>query len=93
MLLLRGLSIEAHSWPGAAQKSRRQGVIILQATVNADGFVDAVKVLRADDDGFGIPEAAQEAAMGYRFKPGTKAGVKIKTYATITVPYRFVFTR
>jgi TonB family protein len=84
---------QAVEWPGAAQKSRRQGVIILQATVNADGFVEAVKVLRADDEGFGIPQAAENAAMGYRFKPGTKAGINIKTYATITVPYRFVFTR
>jgi protein TonB len=80
-------------WTAAAQRSRRQGVIILQATVNADGLVDAVKVLRADDTGFGIPEAAVAAAKQYRFKPGMKDGVRIKTFATITQPYRFVFTR
>ena len=80
-------------WPAVAQKSRRHGVIILQATVNADGVVEEIKVLRADDDGFGIPQAARDAALNYRFKPGTKSGVKIKTYATITVPYRFVFKR
>lgn len=80
-------------WPVTAQRSRRQGVIIMQATVNADGLVDAVRVLRADDEGFGIPEAAMAAARGYRFKPGTKDGVRIKTYATITEPYRFVVTR
>jgi len=80
-------------WPTVAQRSRRQGVIILQATVNADGRVDDVKVLRADDKDFGIPEAAVAAAKKYRFKPGTKDGVRIKTYATITEPYRFVFTR
>jgi TonB family protein len=80
-------------WPPTALRSRRQGVIILQATVNADGLVDEVKVLRADDDGFGIPEAAIEAARKYRFKPGTKDGVRIKSYATITESYRFVVTR
>ena len=80
-------------WPPAALRSRRQGVIIMQATVNADGLVDEVKILRADDDGFGIPEAALAAAREYRFKPGTKDGVRIKTYATITEAYRFVVTR
>jgi TonB family protein len=80
-------------WPTAALRSRRQGVIIMQATVNADGLVDEVTVLRADDEGFGIPEAAMAAATKYRFKPGMKNGVRIKTYATITEPYRFVFVR
>jgi len=80
-------------WPPTALRSRQQGVIIIQATVNADGLVDEVKILRADDDGFGIPEAALAAAREYRFKPGTKDGVRIKTYATITEPYRFVVTR
>jgi TonB family protein len=83
----------AVEWPASAQRSRRQGVIIMQATVNADGLVDAVTILRADDEGFGIPEAAMAAARGYRFKPGIKNGVRIKTYATITEAYRFVFTR
>jgi TonB family protein len=80
-------------WPPTAQRSRRQGVIIMQATVNSDGLVDEVKILRADDDGFGIPEAAVAAAREYRFKPGTKNGVRIKTYASITEAYRFVVTR
>jgi len=80
-------------WPTVAQKSRRQGVIILQATVNADGRVEDVKVLRADDKDDGIPEAAIEAARKYHFKPGTKDGVRIKTYATITETYRFVYMR
>jgi TonB family protein len=83
----------AVEWPASAQRSRRQGVIIMQATVNADGLVDAVTILRADDEEFGIPEAAMAAAREYRFKPGTKNGVRIRTYATITEAYRFVFTR
>ncbi len=83
----------AVEWPASAQRSRRQGVIIMQATVNANGLVDEVKILRADDQGFGIAEAAVAAAREYRFKPGTKDGVRIRTYATITEPYRFALTR
>jgi TonB family protein len=77
-------------WPQAALRSRRNGVVIVQATVDATGKVVAVKVLRADHDGFGIPEAVLDAARNYRFKPGTKDGVPITTYATVTKVYRFV---
>jgi TonB family protein len=68
-------------------------VVIIQATVNADGEVERVRILRADEGSFGIPEAALEAARKYRFKPGFKDGVPITTYATVTVPYRFIIQR
>jgi TonB family protein len=81
---------EPVTWPAAAAMSGRRGVVIIRATVNADGLVEEVSVLRTDHDDLGIPQAASEAAMKYRFKPGTKDGVRIKTYATITKPYRFM---
>jgi TonB family protein len=77
-------------WPRSALHSRRNGVVIVQATVNAAGRVVDVKVLRADHEGFGIPQAVIDAARNYRFKPGTKDGVPITTYATVTKAYRFV---
>ncbi len=77
-------------WSRAALYSRRQGVVILQATVNASGVVEDLKLLRVDHDGFGIPQAVMDAVRKYRFKPATKDGVKVKTYVTVTKPYRFV---
>jgi TonB family protein len=77
-------------WPRAARFSRRQGVVILQATVNTHGLVENVTVLRADDEEFGITQAIVDAVMQYRFKPGTKNGVPVKTHATVTKAYRFV---
>ncbi len=77
-------------WPRAARFSRRQGVVIVQATVDADGLVESVTVLRADDKEFGIPQAVMDAVMRYRFKPGTKDGVGVKSHATVTKAYRFV---
>lgn len=78
------------AWSRSALYSRRKGVVIVQATVNADGLVEEVKVLRSDNDGFGIPQSVVEAVRKYRFKPGMKDGVKITTYATVTLPYHFV---
>jgi TonB family protein len=80
-------------WSQAAQRSRRRGIIIIQATVNGSGEVDEVRILRADESGFGIPEAALAAARGYRFKPALKNGTAVSTHATITVPYRFATIR
>lgn len=78
------------AWSRSALYSRRKGVVIVQATVNADGLVEEVKVLRSDSDGFGILQSVVEAVRKYRFKPGMKDGVKITTYATVTQPYHFV---
>jgi len=80
---------ETVKWPTAAKRARRHGVVIVQATVDASGHVESVKVLRADESGFGIPEAVTDAVKKYIFKPGTKDGVKIKTYATVTKRYAF----
>ncbi len=76
-------------WSRTAIHSRREGVVVVQATVNADGVVDDVKVLRADHEGFGIPQAVMDAVMKYRFKPGVKDGVPIKTHFSIVARYDF----
>ena len=80
------------AWSRVAHRSRVQGVVIIQVTVNSEGLVDDAKVLRTDHEKFGIPEAAIEAALGCRFKPATKGGVRVKSYATITEHYRFLLT-
>lgn len=80
---------EAVKWPTAAKRARRRGMVIVQATVDASGHVESVKVLRADETGFGIPEAVVDAVKKYLFKPGTKDGVKIRTHATVTKRYAF----
>ena len=78
------------TWPRAALHSQRRGVIILRATVNAKGAVEELEVLRADHEGFGIPQAVKDAVMKYRFKPASKDGVLVTTHVTVTKPYRFV---
>jgi len=83
------LKEEPVTWPRSALHSRRQGLVILQATVNAKGRVEEVKILRADHEGFGIPQAIIEAVRRYYFKPATKNGVAVKSYATVTKRYRF----
>jgi TonB family protein len=76
-------------WSRAAIHSRRQGVVVLQVTVNASGLADDVKILQADHEGFGIPQAVMDAVKKYHFKPGRKDGVLVKTYFSIVARYDF----
>ena len=77
------------TWSRAAILSRRKGVVVLQTTVNASGLVDDVKVLRADHEGFGIPQAVMDAVMKYRFKPASRDGMPVTTYYSIVAHYDF----
>jgi protein TonB len=76
-------------WPRLALRSRLEGLVILRATVDADGRVTGVTVLRADHENYGIPDAIAEAVRRYYFKPATKDGVAVTSYATVTKRYRF----
>jgi TonB family protein len=77
------------TWPRHALRSTLKGMVVVQVTVNATGGVDEAAILRADHTELGIPEAALEAAKGFRFKPGMKDGVAITTHAFITWRYDF----
>jgi TonB family protein len=76
-------------WSRAAIHSRREGAVVLLVTVNASGLVDDVKIMRADHQGFGIPQAVMDAVKKYHFKPGSKNGVSVKTNFSIVARYDF----
>jgi len=73
------------SFGRAAAIAKARGVVILSALVNHRGAVEDVKVLRPFATGkLGIDEACIEAARKYRFKPATKGGANVRTWATVT---------
>lgn len=77
------------SYPRAFAMSRQpySGMVILKALVNAKGLVEDVQVLRPfPGPKLGVDEACIEAVRQYRFKAATKGGIKVKTWATVTIP-------
>ncbi len=84
---------EKVEWSRAASRSNKKGMVIVQATVDADGKVESVSVLRADESGFDIPQSVIESVKKYRFKPATKNGIKVKSYATVTCRFNFRSSR
>jgi protein TonB len=71
-------------YPGIAQSARVQGVVIIEATIGANGRVTDAKVLRS------IPlldAAALEAVKQWEFSPTLLNGVPVPVIMTVTVNF------
>ena len=75
-------------YPPLAKMQRVEGIVVLQALISETGRVLEVKILRGVQANVGINEAAIEAVKRSSFSPATKDGVKVRTYKTMTIPFK-----
>jgi protein TonB len=71
-------------YPAIAQTARVQGVVILEAVLDAEGRVESVRVLRS------IPlldQAAVDAVQQWRFTPALLNGTPVPVVMTVTVDF------
>jgi TonB family protein len=71
-------------YPAVAQSARVQGVVIMEATIGANGKVQDARVLRS------IPlldQAALDAVRQWEFTPTVLNGVPVPVIMTVTVPF------
>ena len=71
-------------YPPIAQSARVQGVVIIEATIGADGSVQNARVLRS------IPlldQAALDAVKQWQFTPTLLNGVPVPVIMTVTVQF------
>lgn len=73
-------------YPEAARQLRRQGVVIVQATIDREGRVADVTLLR-DGVGFGAWEAVERAVSQWRYEPAVFQGRSVAVLMTITVTF------
>ena len=73
-------------YPPEAEKAGVQGNVVLKLTIDKDGNVTAADVLEPAGNGF--DEAAQAAALKFKFKPATKDGVPF----AVKIKYSYAFT-
>lgn len=74
----------APAYPAIAQSARIEGTVVLEATINAQGVVETVTVLRS------IPmldRAAVEAVRQWRYTPTRLNGQAIPVIMTVTVTF------
>ncbi len=67
-------------YPEEAKKNEIEGTVVLKVTIDEEGVVTDVKVLRGL--GFGLDEAAAAAMRKHKFKPAVKDGEKVGTTIT-----------
>ena len=71
-------------YPPIAQSARVQGVVIIEATIGADGRVKEAKVLRGQPL---LDQAALDAVKQWQFTPTLLNGVPVPVIMTVTVNF------
>jgi TonB family protein len=70
-----------------AMRAQIQGVVEVQAIVQADGRVGEVRVLRSLDKEFGLDDQAVTAVKAWIFKPGRKDGEAVPVLVNIELTF------
>jgi TonB family protein len=72
----------------AAREAGIQGIVAVEAIVNADGTVGEVRVVHSLDKQYGLDEAAVAAVKEWTFKPGrTKDGQAVPVLVDIELTF------
>lgn len=69
----------------AARIGQRQGVVIVQATIDRTGHVTDVRLIKGL--GLGLDDSAANAVQQWRFKPATLAGRPVPVYFQLSVNF------
>jgi TonB family protein len=64
-----------------------QGVVVLDAVVEADGTVGDVTVARSLDAEYGLDEESIKAARQWRFEPGERDGKPVAVLVTVELTF------
>jgi periplasmic protein TonB len=72
-------------YPDAARTHELEGVVRVKLILNAEGEVIDAEIVKGL--GFGLDEAALDAARRWAFKPATRCGKPVET--SITIGMRF----
>ena len=72
-------------YPELARQAQKEGVVLLEATIDTDGIPTDIQVVGSM--GFGCDQAAVQALKSTRFRPARQG--KTKVSVRIQLPYRF----
>jgi TonB family protein len=76
------------NYTAEAMSAKIEGLVEVEAIVNADGSVGEVRVVRSLDKDFGLDEEAVRAVKGWVFKPGrTKDGTPVPVLVNIELTF------
>jgi periplasmic protein TonB len=70
-----------------AMRAKIQGIVMLEAVVNEDGSVGAVRVTRSLDPTFGLDKEAEKTVKKWIFRPGTRFGQPVPVLVEIELSF------
>jgi protein TonB len=82
------VSIDKPEYPPIARRMKVEGTVALSLLVDENGNVTDTKILSGVAQKVGINEAAISAAKSARFRPATKAGVRVKMWYKLNLPFK-----
>jgi len=82
------VSVSRPEYPALAKKLGVQGVVVVSVLVNEQGVVEQTRIVRGIAQKVGINEAAVKAAKSARYRPATLNGVRVKTWANLSIPFK-----
>ena len=74
-------------YPQAARRINKEGVVVIEFTVDVEGRAADIKVIKEDPAGFGFDDAAIEAVERWRFTPAKKDGESVPMRVRQTVRF------
>ena len=77
----------AARYPSEAFARGIQGTVVLRVTVEPDGAVSNVEVLRSVDTQYGVDDAAVAAVRGWTFEPGRQGDERVRLATTVSVRF------
>ncbi len=81
------VGISRPTYPSVARQLHLQGEVVMRLSVDENGRVTAVELVRGVGRG-GLDEAALAAARSARFRPATRNGVAVAGTYLLTMPFR-----
>jgi protein TonB len=82
------VSVSKPEYPALAKRLGVQGVVTVSVLVNEQGTVEQTRLVRGVQQKVGINEAALAAAKSARYRPATFNGVRVKTWANLSIPFK-----
>ena len=82
------VSITKPEYPALAKRMRVEGSVVVSVLVSEQGAVTEVRLVRGVSQNVGLNEAALKAARSARYRPATVGGVRVRTWANITIPFK-----
>ena len=84
----RLVGIDTPQYPPMARRMRVQGTVVVAALVDEKGQVVETRLVKQVRQKVGLNTAAVKAVEGARFQPATIQGVRVKTWFTLSVPFK-----